>query len=66
VLDTSAAAALGYTPVGDFASTVRAEIDWLASTVDRARPARLPTAGDDGRFNGTFGYDGEDHFLAGR
>ncbi len=29
VLDTSAADALGYTPVGDYADTVTAELDWL-------------------------------------
>lgn len=31
VLDTSAALALGYRPVGDYATTVREEIDWLIS-----------------------------------
>ena len=31
VLDTSAAAELGYVPEGDYAETVAAEIDWLAA-----------------------------------
>ncbi len=31
VLDTSAAADLGYVPAGDYAATVGEEIDWLAS-----------------------------------
>lgn len=32
VLDMSAAAAIGYRPVGDFATMVREEVDWLART----------------------------------
>jgi hypothetical protein len=36
VLDTSAAIALGYTPVGDYANTVTNEIDWLVETAANA------------------------------
>ena len=36
VLDTSAAHALGYTPVGNYAATVGEEIDWLV------RPQQAP------------------------
>ncbi len=32
VLDTSAALALGYVPVGDYAATVADEVDWLVET----------------------------------
>ena len=49
VLDMSAAAALGYEPVGDYATTVAEEIDWLV----RERPA---LAG----FDGAFDYASED------
>jgi nucleoside-diphosphate-sugar epimerase len=49
VLDTSAATALGYEPVGDYATTVAEEIDWLV----RERPAI------DG-FDGAFDYAAED------
>ena len=37
ILDTSAAAVFGYRPVGDYATTVAEEIDWLvAATRDHA------------------------------
>ena len=49
VLDTGAATALGYEPVGDYATTVSEEIDWLV----RERPAI------DG-FDGAFDYAAED------
>src|SRR5262249_17851889 len=47
VLDMAAAGALGYTPVGDYAATVVAELDWLVAAArkgdpdgGRARPGR--------------------------
>ncbi|MFY9807843.1 MAG: NAD-dependent epimerase/dehydratase family protein [Pseudonocardiaceae bacterium] len=64
VLDTSAALDLGYVPVGDFACTVRDEIDWLMSVVDHADGARLPHGWDDGRLDGAFDYASEDRFSA--
>ena len=51
VLDMSAARELGYEPVGDFAATVPAEIDWL---VDERPPV------DDEFFAGYFDYAAED------
>ena len=50
VLDTSAATALGYEPVGDYAATVAEEIDWLVAE----RPAL------DEEFAGAFDYAAED------
>ena len=53
VLDTSAAAALGYEPAGDYAATVTEEIDWLV----RERPPL------DESFAGAFDYAAEDARL---
>jgi nucleoside-diphosphate-sugar epimerase len=61
VLDMSAALALGYEPVGSYAETVRAEVEWLAT----ADPAGLP-ADDDGFFAQYFDYASEDLFLDAR
>jgi nucleoside-diphosphate-sugar epimerase len=66
VLDTTAAVELGYTPVGDYASTVRAEIDWLAANAGSSGRAQLPTGYEDPAFDGMFDYAREDRFLAGR
>ena len=52
VLDMTAAAALGYQPVGDYTTTVAEEIDWLV----RERP---PIDG----FDGAFDYAAEDEAL---
>jgi nucleoside-diphosphate-sugar epimerase len=66
VLDTSAAATLGYVPVGDYAATVPDLVEWL---VDSARggpdAARLPRAHDPA-FDGLFDYEAEDRYLASR
>ncbi len=64
VLDTSAAVGLGYRPVGDFASTIADELDWLTDVSDTATSARLPEELDDGRFDRAFDYALEDEFLA--
>ncbi|PZS36574.1 MAG: reductase [Pseudonocardiales bacterium] len=69
VLDTAAALGLGYSPVGDFASTAPAEIDWLVSLTGIDGGARLPAAHDwsvEGAFGRAFDYAAEDGFLAGR
>ncbi len=55
VLDMTAALALGYTPVGDYAATVADEVDWLVST--------RPTL-DDTFFEPFFDYEAEDRYLA--
>ncbi|HJR87317.1 MAG TPA: NAD-dependent epimerase/dehydratase family protein [Acidimicrobiia bacterium] len=59
VLDTSAALKLGYEPVGTFADTIVAEIDWLLS-----EPERRPAA-DDPFFAPFLDYEAEDRYLAG-
>jgi nucleoside-diphosphate-sugar epimerase len=60
VLDMTAAAELGYTPVGDYATTVADEVDWLVSAAG-ARPAA-----DDPFFEPFFDYAAEDRYLATR
>ncbi len=59
VLDMTAAAELGYTPVGDYAATVADEVAWL---VDTARE-NLPQLDDD-YFRPMFDYAAEDRYLA--
>jgi nucleoside-diphosphate-sugar epimerase len=66
VLDTSAAAELGYRPAGNYATTVTHEIDWLvAATRDRAAAWALP-ADDDPYFSALLDYAAEDRYLATR
>jgi nucleoside-diphosphate-sugar epimerase len=66
VLDTSAALALGYAPVGDYAETIIDTVDWLVEAA-RGGPdaAKLPAA-DDEFFAELFDYAAEDRFLASR
>jgi nucleoside-diphosphate-sugar epimerase len=61
LLDTSAATALGYTPVGNYAATVAGEIDRLAAAV---RAGRDPGAADRAYFARFFDYPAEDRYLA--
>ncbi len=64
VLDMAATRQLGYTPAGDYAATVAAEIDWL---VAGARPGRhgytMPPGLDDPFFDTMFDYAAEDRYL---
>jgi len=64
VLDMTAARDLGYVPVGDYASTVAIEVDWLAAG---ARPGsggfELPPGLDDPFFDSMFDYAAEDRYL---
>ena len=65
VLDMGAAYALGYRPVGDYATTVAEEVRWLVQesrVVDGA--AQLPPGLDGEFFTGRFDYAAEDSFLA--
>jgi nucleoside-diphosphate-sugar epimerase len=63
VLDTSAALALGYSPVGTYAETVVDEADWLVAAARGGEDApRLPGE-DDEFFAGLFDYAAEDSFL---
>lgn len=65
LIDTTAATNLGYVPVGDFATTVSDEIDWLvALTRGQGRP-ELPLGCTDGYFDTLFDYAQEDRYLAG-
>ena len=64
VLDLSAAAELGYAPVGDYATTVVDELDWLLRAVRAGNRSVLP-APDDPYFAPMFDYAAEDRYLAG-
>ncbi|WP_433755893.1 NAD-dependent epimerase/dehydratase family protein [Nocardia sp. CA-135398] len=66
VLDTSAAVALGYQPVGDYATTVTAQLDWLISAARSGDPSRILPPDNDPYFGQFFDYPAEDEFLAGR
>jgi nucleoside-diphosphate-sugar epimerase len=59
VLDMTAAAELGYSPVGDYATTVADEVEWLVSA---EREGRL----DHEFFEPFFDYAAEDRYLATR
>jgi hypothetical protein len=61
VLDTSASSALGYTPAGDYATTVAEEVEWLG----RAGRESLP-ADDDPFLAPLLDYAAEDRYLASR
>jgi nucleoside-diphosphate-sugar epimerase len=66
VLDTSAAVALGYAPVGDYDATIIDTVDWLVEAA-RGGPdaAKLPAV-DDEFFAELFDYAAEDRYLASR
>ncbi|GII67273.1 reductase [Sphaerisporangium krabiense] len=66
VLDMSAATELGYRPVGDYATTVAAEVDWLVDAARNGDRAGIPPAAGDPRFSRFLDYAAEDRFLAGR
>ena len=72
VLDMTAAAMIGYVPVGDYATTVADEVDWLvgqvtaAGTSEGAGDVRLPAGLDAEFFDGYFDYAREDRYLADR
>ena len=56
MLDTSAAAELGYVPAGDYATTVAEEIDWLVASGGEGRI-------DEEFFAPLFDYAAEDRHL---
>ena len=62
VLDTTAAEELGYTPAGDYATTVVDEVEWLVSAARRGEA--LPGLDDD-YFGPLLDYAAEDRYLAG-
>jgi nucleoside-diphosphate-sugar epimerase len=66
-LDITAAVELGYVPVGDYATTVAAELYWLTSiAVETPDGAGLPAYVAGEFFEGRFDYDAEDRYLATR
>jgi nucleoside-diphosphate-sugar epimerase len=59
-LDMSAARQLGYRPTGDYATTVKSELDWLVSTTEP------PSGFDHDYFAPMLDYAAEDAYLAAR
>jgi nucleoside-diphosphate-sugar epimerase len=66
VLDMTAAAALGYTPAGDYATTVAAEVDWLTAAAAGRDDADLIPGPADDYFAPLLDYPAEDRWLAAR
>jgi nucleoside-diphosphate-sugar epimerase len=63
VLDMTAALELGYTPAGDYATTVVEEVEWLVAAARGGDDAdRLP--GMDDAFRPLLDYQAEDEYLA--
>jgi nucleoside-diphosphate-sugar epimerase len=65
VLDTTAARALGYVPVGDYAATVAEAVDWLVSAARGGEGAAKLPGPDDEFFAPFLDYAAEDVYLAG-
>ncbi len=66
VLDMTAAAGLGYVPAGDYATTVAAEVDWLAAAAGGGPDADLIPGPGDSYFAPLLDYAAEDRWLAGQ
>jgi nucleoside-diphosphate-sugar epimerase len=66
VLDMTAAAALGYTPAGDYATTVTTEVDWLTAAARGGDDADLIPGPADDYFAPLLDYPAEDRWLAAR
>ena len=64
VLDMTAAIDLGYTPVGDYATTVAGEVEWLVSAARGGDGAESLPGVDDAFFGPLFDYAAEDRYLA--
>ncbi|OIJ64306.1 NAD-dependent epimerase/dehydratase family protein [Streptomyces mangrovisoli] len=64
VLDTSAALALGHRPVGGYAATAAAELDWLAHAARTGDPERILPGPDEPYVRRFLDYAREDAFLA--
>ncbi len=64
VLDMTAAAGLGYTPAGDYAATVAAEVDWLIAAARGGEDADLIPGPEDEYFAPLLDYGSEDGWLA--
>jgi nucleoside-diphosphate-sugar epimerase len=64
VLDTTAAVDLGYTPVGDYATTVADEVEWLVAAAGAGEGAESLPGLDDPYFGPMLDYAAEDRYLA--
>jgi nucleoside-diphosphate-sugar epimerase len=64
VLDTTAAAQLGYVPAGDYATTVADEVDWLVSIARGADGETSLPGPEDPVFGPMLDYAAEDRYLA--
>ncbi|HEU4682679.1 MAG TPA: SDR family oxidoreductase, partial [Gemmatimonadales bacterium] len=64
VLDMTAAAELGYQPVGDYAATVAAEVDWLVDAARAGNGVEKLTFINDPFFEPLLEYAAEDRYLA--
>ena len=63
VLDTTAAAELGYVPAGDYAATVAEMVDWLVTAAQGGEGSDLLPTPDDGYFGPLLDYAAEDRRL---
>ena len=66
VLDTTASRELGYAPVGDYATTVADEVEWLISAARGGDAADYLPSPDDAFFAPMLDYAAEDAYLAAR
>lgn len=66
VLDMSAAIDLGYAPVGDYATTVADEVEWLVSAARDGDGAENLPGLDDAYFGPMLDYATENRYLANR
>jgi nucleoside-diphosphate-sugar epimerase len=66
VLDMTAAGELGYTPVGDYATTVAEAVVWLLAAANGGEGAANLPGPDDEFFAPLFDYEAEDRYLAAR
>ncbi len=65
ILDMTAASELGYVPAGDYATTVRAQVDWLVSAA-HGDDDLVRSWMSDGFFDSLLDYAAEDRYLAER
>ena len=63
VLDTTAAAELGYVPAGDYAATVAEMVDWLVTAAQGGEGSDLLPTPDDEYFGPLLDYAAEDRRL---
>lgn len=63
VLDMTAAADLGYTPVGDYATTVTEEVEWLVAAARGGEAAGKLPGVEDEYFGPMLDYAAEDAYL---